>query len=254
MLVMNKMDMDLGKYLQENHFKLTWTERISIISNIIEALYRIHNENAIHRDLHSGNILLSSIVSTFYISDLGFCGPANKPLNSIYGNLPYIAPEVIAGKETTFASDIYSVAMLMWEVSSGQPPFINYEHDYNLALKIINRMRPKVMPGTPLKYIKLMEQCWDADPTKRPDIRYLFNEIKEMRRLFYQNQENKEQEINNMHVTSYDFNYSPVNSLVRNLSKIHIYENIPEPKSVTEGKILNLNLCLSKLSYNHVLN
>jgi len=99
-----------------------------------------------------------------------------------------------------------------------------------------------------------MEQCWDADPTKRPDIRYLFNEINEMRRLFYQNHENKEQEINNMHVTNYDFNYSPVNSLVRNLSKIHIYENIPEPKSVTEGKILNLNLCLSKLSYNHVLN
>jgi len=43
----------------------------------------------------------------------------------------------------------------MWEVSSGQPPFINYEHDYNLALKIINRMRPKVMPGTPFKIYKI---------------------------------------------------------------------------------------------------
>ncbi|PKC56235.1 hypothetical protein RhiirA1_474292, partial [Rhizophagus irregularis] len=72
------------------------------------------------------------------ISDLGFCGPADKPLKSIYGNLPYIAPEVIIGKEQTFKSDIYSIAMLMWEISSGQPPFINYEHNYDLAMNIVN--------------------------------------------------------------------------------------------------------------------
>ncbi|RIA97971.1 kinase-like domain-containing protein, partial [Glomus cerebriforme] len=86
MLVMNFMHKNLREYLQQN--KLTWKDRIQIT-----------------------------------ISDLGFCGPADKPLNSIYGNLPYIAPEVIAGKETTFASDIYSIGMLMWEISSGQPPF-----------------------------------------------------------------------------------------------------------------------------------
>ena len=74
--------------------------------------------------MHSGNILFSHLNQRFQISDLGFCGPADKPLNSIYGNLPYIAPEVIAGKTTTFASDVYSVGMLMWEISSGQPPFL----------------------------------------------------------------------------------------------------------------------------------
>ncbi|CAB5192812.1 unnamed protein product [Rhizophagus irregularis] len=31
-------------------------------------------------------------------------------------------------------------------------------------------MRPKIVSGTPLEYKVLMEQCWDADPTKRPDI------------------------------------------------------------------------------------
>src|SRR2546421_3016890 len=44
-------------------------------------------ENAIHRDLHSGNILFHQIGQRFVISDLGFCGPADKSLNSIYGNL-----------------------------------------------------------------------------------------------------------------------------------------------------------------------
>jgi serine/threonine protein kinase len=108
MLVMNYMDANLRSYMQRNHNKLTWKERIKFTFNIIGSLSYIHKENAIHRDLHSGNILLKQIRQNLYISDLGFCGPADKPLNCIYGNLPYIAPEVIVGKETTFASDIYS--------------------------------------------------------------------------------------------------------------------------------------------------
>src|SRR6266511_3966033 len=103
-LVLKLMDMDLRKYLQKNHNQLTWNERIQITFNIF-------------------NI----------INDLGFCGPADKPLKSIYGNLPYIAPEIICGTEYTFASDIYSVGMIMWEISSGQPPFSGFDHDYDLA-------------------------------------------------------------------------------------------------------------------------
>ncbi|EXX74097.1 hypothetical protein RirG_054310 [Rhizophagus irregularis DAOM 197198w] len=61
----------------------------------------------------------------------------------------------------------------MWEVSSGQPPFNNYEHDYDLAMNIVNGIRPKIVPGTPLEYKNLMKQCWDADPSKRPDIKTL---------------------------------------------------------------------------------
>src|SRR5581483_10784029 len=178
MLVMNRMDINLRNYLQQNHNKLTWKERIQITYDIIYALLRVHEENAIHRDLHSGNILFRQNDQRFSISDLGFCGPADKPLNSVYGNLPYIAPEVIAGKETTtFASDIYSIGMLMWEISSGRPPFINYENDYELAMRIINGMRPKIVPGTPLEYNELMEQCWNADPTKRPGTKILYYKI-----------------------------------------------------------------------------
>jgi serine/threonine protein kinase len=132
-------------------------------------LEKIHREGAIHRDLHSGNILYYQYSNYWFITDFGFCGPVDKPLGSIYGNLRYhVAPEVIVGIGYTKASDIYSVAMLMWEISSGQPPFANYEDNYDFAMDIANGMRPKVISGTPLKYKELMERCWNAVPTKRP--------------------------------------------------------------------------------------
>ncbi|CAB4407562.1 unnamed protein product [Rhizophagus irregularis] len=98
MLVINKMEMDLRTYLKQNYNNLTWKERIQMAHNIIYAIYRIHNEDAIHRDLHSGNILFE-YTNNFRISDFGFCGPVDKSLNSVYGNLPYIAPEVITEKK-----------------------------------------------------------------------------------------------------------------------------------------------------------
>src|SRR6185369_2620291 len=94
------------------HDQLAWKARIYIIQRIIDGIYRLHYENTIHRDLHSGNILYNKYSNYWRISDLGFCGPADKPLKSIYGNLPYIAPEVIIGKEQTFKSDIYSIDIL----------------------------------------------------------------------------------------------------------------------------------------------
>ncbi|PKC64826.1 kinase-like protein [Rhizophagus irregularis] len=93
LLVMRKFNINLREYLQQNHNQLTWNERIKITFLIINKLYYIHKENSIHRDLHSGNILYSEFNDHWRISDLGFCGPADKPSTSIYGNLPYIAPE-----------------------------------------------------------------------------------------------------------------------------------------------------------------
>ncbi|RGB42763.1 kinase-like domain-containing protein [Rhizophagus diaphanus] len=251
MLVMDHLDINLREYLKQNHNKLTWKEKIHIIRNITFAISGIHKENAIHRDLHSGNILLDLESQLFGISDFGFCGPANKPLNSIYGNLPYIAPEVICGKQTTFASDIYSIGMLTWEISSGQPPFINFENDYYLAMNIINGMRPKIVPGTPLEYKELMEQCWDADPTKRPDIDTLGVKIEKMNRLNFQNELKKNKSIikkliektrlskpkaNTISKISEINNFENTNNTSSRLftSKVYQFKNLPEPKNATE--------------------
>ncbi|GES80062.1 kinase-like domain-containing protein [Rhizophagus clarus] len=44
--------------------------------------------------------------------------------------------------------------MLMWEFSPGKPPFFNCEPEYNLAMNIINGIRPKIVPRTHLEYFE----------------------------------------------------------------------------------------------------
>jgi serine/threonine protein kinase len=233
MLVMEKASTDLRKHLQQTHNQLTWKEKIKIIYDIILALVTVHNVKAIHRNLHSGNILYSKIDQYWSIGDLGFCGPANKPSTSIYGNLPYIAPEVISGKNATKASDIYSVAMLMWEVSSGQPPFSNYEHNYYLATNIINGMRPKIVSGIPLKYEELMKQCWNADPSKRPNIDLFWKKLKELS----QNISNESFQLE----TGDDLGISDsITSSKLFTGKIHQFGYLPEPRNATEGIVIFL--------------
>ncbi|PKY46974.1 kinase-like protein [Rhizophagus irregularis] len=237
MLVMRKMDIDLRKYLQQNHNQLSWKERINIAYEIIHGLSYIHDEKAIHRDLHSGNILYSQLNYYWYISDLGFCGPADRSSKSIYGNLPYIAPEVIVGREYIFASDIYSIAMLMWEISSGKPPFVNIEHENDIVMNIINGIRPKIVPGTPLEYKNLMIQCWDADPIKRPDANSLVKKMKKIN-LYYQNMPDEllQSEINNLGINKFSNIETNYTSSRLFISKIHNFENLPEPRNATEGE------------------
>uniref|UniRef100_U9UMZ0 Protein kinase domain-containing protein n=1 Tax=Rhizophagus irregularis (strain DAOM 181602 / DAOM 197198 / MUCL 43194) TaxID=747089 RepID=U9UMZ0_RHIID len=233
MLVIHRLDMDLKSYLQQSYNKLTWKEKIYIIKAIIDAIYIIHEENAIHRDLHSGNVLFSHSSQLVLVSDFGFCGPSNKQPNSIYGNLPYIAPEVVSKMEYSFASDIYSIGMLMWEISSGQPPFI-CKHNYDLAIKIINGMT-KIIQGTPLEYKELMERCWDADPTKRPDITTLRKEIRKIHSYYLNNEE--QQIISNdlQSNTRFNITSSSINSFFENISsRVYSFKDLPEPRNATK--------------------
>src|SRR6266480_1384638 len=76
--------------------------------------------------------------------------------------------KVLRVKPYTPASDIYSFAMIMWELTSEVPPFDDRPHDFHLSLSICKGERPEIIEGTPQCYIDLMKKCWDSDPLKRP--------------------------------------------------------------------------------------
>src|SRR6266511_5636334 len=91
---------NLREYLRNNHSKLTLKDRITILKSLCNSLYRIHEKDFIHCDLHSGNMLMGS--GTCYITDLGLCGPVDDESSSkIYGIVPYISSEVFQGGKNT---------------------------------------------------------------------------------------------------------------------------------------------------------
>ncbi|GBB94903.1 hypothetical protein RclHR1_24380001 [Rhizophagus clarus] len=160
---------------------LTWKQKLFMLYKILASLNTIHGKNLIHYDFHDGNILcikyqILSIkyqnirdIYGSYISDyLGSYQSATSFLENIYGVIPFIAPEVLRGKPYTPASNIYSMSMIMWDFTSGIPPFNNRAHDFQLALNICKGERPEINENTPQWYIDLMKECWDVDPLKRP--------------------------------------------------------------------------------------
>ncbi|CAB4435057.1 unnamed protein product [Rhizophagus irregularis] len=162
--------------------KNTWKQNLYMLYKIISGLHEIHKLNLIHCDLHDGNILnhnnekdkeeLENEVDNnlVFISDLGLCQPVKSSLkkDAIYGVMPFMAPEILRGKPYTPASDIYSFSMIMWEFTSGVPPFNDRAHDLQLSLSICRGERPEIIENTPQCYIDLMKKCWDEDPLKRP--------------------------------------------------------------------------------------
>jgi len=127
--------------------KYNWKQKLNMLYKIISGLYEIHEQDLIHCDLHDGNILNHGNKkdeeeeenevdnNLVFVSDLGLCQPVKSSLKKgeIYGVIPFMAPEVLRGKSYTLASDIYSFSMIMWEFTSGVPPFNDRTHDFQLV-------------------------------------------------------------------------------------------------------------------------
>ncbi|GBB92463.1 hypothetical protein RclHR1_20090004 [Rhizophagus clarus] len=149
---------------------------------IVMRLKVIHESDLIHGDLHDGNILMSDNHNELFIIDLGLCKPINDLQTfdkEIYGVMPYMAPEVLRKKPYTLASDIYSFSIIMWEFTSGIPPFNDRAHDHQLIYDICKNERPEIKKNTPKCYVNLMKKCWDSNPSNRPTITELEHEISE---------------------------------------------------------------------------
>ena len=135
MMVMDyAKDGNLRQCLNKRFSSMNWYMKFDILREIAFGLSDIHEKGLIHQDFHSGNILCDS---AYLITDLGLCKPADeKSEKNVYGVLPYVAPEVLRGKEYTQASDIYGFGIIIYEVFNGLPPYHDVVHDELLAIKI----------------------------------------------------------------------------------------------------------------------
>ncbi|KAF0548832.1 kinase-like protein [Gigaspora margarita] len=123
-------DGNLREYLKSNFTKLQWIDKLCISKEIVHGLLFLHNHNIIHRDLHSKNILIHQRHPK--IADFGLSKQINETSmtsNSIVRGMPaYVEPQCLfnQGYQRDKRSDVYSAGVVLWEISSGKPPFENF--------------------------------------------------------------------------------------------------------------------------------
>ena len=218
-------DGNLRNYLNISENYIDYKSKIDKLSRIANGLLDIHNAEKVHKDFHSGNILLRESKYTYNacISDLGMSQPANKSKEQlvkeegIYGVLPYMAPEVSRGYQYKKAADIYSFGIIMNEFISEETPYNDIPHDHVLAIKICKGLRPKISNDTPKLLADLIMKCWDAKPENRPSAKDLYQILQ---KWYY--------EIRNNEYSDIEYNEDS-----------EIYSQIKECNKISESKFKN---------------
>ncbi|CAG8741622.1 629_t:CDS:2, partial [Cetraspora pellucida] len=139
---------------------------------------------------HSKNILIHQ--KSIKLADFGLSkrlGEATNSNKNILGVIQYIDPQRFKASRkrkinesgaVNFSfnkqSDIYSVGILMWEISSGHPPFERDSYD-SVFIKSMQGVREEVIKGTPPAYAKIYEDCWQVNPNMRPTIENVFSDL-----------------------------------------------------------------------------
>ncbi|RGB39595.1 kinase-like domain-containing protein [Rhizophagus diaphanus] len=221
MMVMDFKNGSLRQHLDNNFISLNWKQKMWGIHVIAYGLKDIHSKGLIHHDLHCGNIL-SNFYNSAYITDLGLCQPENVEFSQcsnekIYGVVPYMAPEVLRGGKYTQASDIYGFGIIAYEICTGLPPYYNIAHDEYLAMKICQGLRPKSNYNIPQLIFDVINQCWDADPSKRSGIYEQVGEVDEA---------NKKSSFSVQSPISYTSHPKAVYT-----NRLLDFKNLPEPKN-----------------------
>ena len=107
---------------------------------------------------------------------------ADESYEPLIGVMACIAPERFRNPRYFDARcDIYSLGVLLWELTSGHGAFAKLPSDIQLAIPILNGKREEPVEGTPEKYRQLYEQCWDLNPEKRPSLAEILSTLAQVR-------------------------------------------------------------------------
>jgi eukaryotic-like serine/threonine-protein kinase len=112
---------------REQGHRLPLIETMNIAQQVCRALERAHGAGIVHRDIKPSNIWLAQD-GTVKLGDFGLAlrmdGSQQSMTGSIVGTAPYLSPEQAEGEPATPRSDLYSVGVLLYEMSTGRPPFL----------------------------------------------------------------------------------------------------------------------------------
>jgi hypothetical protein len=112
-------------------------EKLRLAVNMATVLHRIHEQQVMHKDISSGNILVAGndkpgSQDGVYIIDFGIASTMRQesvshlaPDDALVGTLAYISPEQTGrmNRQVDFRTDLYSLGVVLYELFTGQLPF-----------------------------------------------------------------------------------------------------------------------------------
>ncbi|XP_074128443.1 ephrin type-A receptor 5 isoform X9 [Sminthopsis crassicaudata] len=171
----------LDTFLKKNDGQFTVIQLVGMLRGIASGMKYLSDMGYVHRDLAARNILINSNL-VCKVSDFGLSRVLEDDPEAAYttrgGKIPirWTAPEAIAFRKFTSASDVWSYGIVMWEVVSyGERPY--WEMTNQDVIKAVEEGYRLPSPmDCPAALYQLMLDCWQKDRNSRPK----FDEIVSM--------------------------------------------------------------------------
>ncbi|KAG0257413.1 hypothetical protein DFQ27_005157 [Actinomortierella ambigua] len=153
---------------------LDWPLKEKIAQGIVRGLAYIHSEGVIHRDLKSGNVLLTKHMEPKLcdfglatVKDFSITKAGNETLK---GSIRWMAPELFVGLPYYDANtDIYALGWIMWELAAYRtPPFWEQPEDVVVIGLVKDGERLPIPDDIPVDYQQWIQRCWHQSPSERP--------------------------------------------------------------------------------------
>jgi serine/threonine-protein kinase len=141
----------LDDILRERKAPIAARESLAIIAQAADGLAYAHSMGVIHRDIKPSNLMIAEN-GLLKIMDFGIARVRGSQRltrsGSIVGTLAYMSPEQLRGEEGDETCDLYSLAIVLYEMLSGAPPF-SATSEYDLMQAQINQRPDRLIPRVP---------------------------------------------------------------------------------------------------------
>ncbi|XP_053219643.1 ephrin type-A receptor 5 isoform X4 [Podarcis raffonei] len=163
----------LDTFLKKNDGQFTVIQLVGLLRGIASGMKYLSDMGYVHRDLAARNILINSNL-VCKVSDFGLSRILEDDPEAVYttrgGKIPirWTAPEAIAFRKFTSASDVWSYGIVMWEVVSyGERPY--WEMTNQDVIKAVEEGYRLPSPmDCPAALYQLMLDCWQKERNSRP--------------------------------------------------------------------------------------
>ena len=156
------------------------TDRLLLSFDIARAMQHIHKKNICYRDLKPENAGFN-VRGDVKLFDFGLakelkeCDLREPPdgfeATGLTGSRRYMAPEVVRCDLYGFSADVYSFAILFWEIMSLKTPFPDFDTSKHFEHVVLRQKRPGRLPELPSKVHSMMEDAWSPYQMRRPKFR-----------------------------------------------------------------------------------